>query len=299
MIISDIFGLKYRKGAFVGIEIETEAPREYAIPAMSNWTHVVDGSLRNFGIEYVTHPIIDNEIDSALLNFSNSVVNNRNFRIANWCPRAGVHVHVNVSDMTPTQVWTFVCAYWLLENSLVDWCGPSRVHNPFAKRVSVATRIITSACNDVQSSFDKGDTPFLNTFTNEGYKYSSCNIVPVVNKGTVEFRSLDGTTDIVRIRKWINQLLHLRETSLSFSNPRDLVEWVEDNDESRLVHKDFEKQNIKCSNLGLVSAVAFSVDNWEMKKKPKAKKVPVNGVPNIIRQANNINFRVEVFDEVE
>lgn len=99
---------KPRKAGLLGVEVEVETlkgelPRIHDDLAAWNVTH--DGSLRGESAEYVFKEPLG--------------------------PRASVHVHVNVLEMTKQQLDNFLYSYLLLEDVLMSFCGEGREGNRF------------------------------------------------------------------------------------------------------------------------------------------------------------------------
>jgi len=227
----------------VGIEIESEAMLAYSAQDVISsagvgmtFTAKEDGSLRNFGIEYVSEPLVYSKAKqetTKLLKKLREVPT-----IINPCPRAGVHVHVNVRDLSIPEIWTMACAYWLVEDPLVTWCGPSRVGNNFCLRLKDATRILGTAVNAVRNDFSNlSIQTSFGCFSPGGFKYAALNLATVYSLGTLEFRALDGTLDDVRINHWIDQVVKFKALALEFGTPEKLFSWLDNELDKKKVYE--------------------------------------------------------------
>lgn len=228
-------GVPMMQGPMVGIEIETESTTPYdvatvlrKVPSLHVWRAEQDGSLRNFGMEYISVPL-DYKAAKESVKVLLDTLHDSAPSLMHWCPRAGVHVHMNVRDLTNSEIWTAACIYWTIEHHLTNWCGDSRVGNNFCLRLKDATRLVGSAISAVQSvaRVSSPSSPEWRLFTPASHKYAGLNLATVQTLGTLEFRALDGTTDHVRINHWIDQVIRVRELAMEFGNPHAFFEWLD------------------------------------------------------------------------
>lgn len=213
--IHQIIGCKRQKGD-VGIEIELEADRipesHFVAP---EWRKEADASLRGESAEFVLDkPVTIGELDRVFDRLTTA------FEVANTqirpTYRAGIHVHVNVQDLTPIQLVTFMCTYFMLEEVLLKFCDKSRQGNHFCLRMSDASFSLDTLVSFILNE----DIHSLNT---EDLRYASLNITSLFKYGSVEFRALESTTDFERIKVWASVLTHLRDYAKTLSNPADLL----------------------------------------------------------------------------
>src|SRR5690606_22445922 len=105
---------------------------------VGGWFVTMDGSLKAAeAYEYVL-PAPDslNNVHEHIFNLRSAI--NRNGGTVYDSVRAGVHVHINVQDMTLKQFFTFVTCFYSIEDLLVRWCGESREGNLFSLRTGDA-----------------------------------------------------------------------------------------------------------------------------------------------------------------
>lgn len=215
MTIKNIIGCKKEVGD-VGVEIEIEAnniPHRDLMPPM--WKREVDNSLRGESAEFVLrHPLKLDELDQAFQDLQ--AVLDANGTVLRPTYRAGIHVHVNVQDLTPTQLVTFICSYFMLEEVLLRFCDKSRLGNHFCLRMSDASYSLDKLVEFVQNED-------IRVLENEDLRYASLNVTSLFKYGSIEFRALESTLDFNRIKTWAGVLVHLRDYAKTLNSPVDLL----------------------------------------------------------------------------
>lgn len=200
----------------VGIEIELEGEGLFGIAPDAMWKIEPDGSLRGESAEFVLKaPCKRTLVPIRLRRFRNLI---KTIKVID-SGRAGIHVHINVQDMTPKEVVQFICLYMVFEDILVNWCGDSRVGNLFCLRTCDAP----FSMKVMRSVIKTGNWCDLRDDRN---RYSSLNLKAIPQYGSVEFRAMRSTDDIKLIQCWINILTTLKDRSREFSDPKDIVEQV-------------------------------------------------------------------------
>ena len=176
-----------------GIEVEAENVQISRLAATHQklWSIITDNSLRNNGLEFVSLPLKSKYIEAALTQLNNSLNKDVVFS-----PRTSVHVHMNVRDLTMSQITNVVLIYTAVEDLLFDWIGHDRDKNIFCIKLTET--------NYVHSFLTlQRDPNYAIQFWN---KYTALNLAPMSCKGTVEFRHMNGTSDTKHILTWINLL---------------------------------------------------------------------------------------------
>jgi hypothetical protein len=173
-----------------GVELEIEGCnyddyRSHCVPGME---YHEDGSLRNHGAEYVTHPMRMRELVYVLDQFFKK----NKFTESNYSERCSVHVHVNVQDMTTDQVKTILMLYQVFERCFFEWVGEERDKNIFCVPW-YATNLTYSVLEG--NLIQKGK---------KWQKYTALNLLPIYELGTIEFRHMAGTNDLSKIVQWCN-----------------------------------------------------------------------------------------------
>jgi hypothetical protein len=213
--ILNVIGLKETRGLF-GVEIEAEG---HNLPTSTKpyWRIDADPSLKAGyeGYEYVMPKPTSLEGVKESLDFLDKQYNSFGSTVLETIT-SGVHVHVNVQDMTPKQLFTFITTYFVLEELLVTYCGPSREGNHFCLRAKDAEWIINELIDvAINRKLRKLDTDTL--------RYCSLNVYSLFKYGSIEFRAMRGTRDLNAIYEWIEILARVREASLEFKQPSDVL----------------------------------------------------------------------------
>jgi hypothetical protein len=200
----------------VGIEIEVVGrylPGGNTV--YPTWRKESDDSLRGpETAEYVLYtPVMINEVKNVLSILDGAFKKTKTRFTDNTT--AGTHVHINVQSLTPKQLITFVCCYFLVEELMVDWCHPSRVGNHFCLRAIDAEWLI----DQISEAVETGNLHLLNT---DDIRYSSINLLSLFNYGSVEFRALEGCPDFDKLELWCRMLYRIKEGSKKFADPKDI-----------------------------------------------------------------------------
>ena len=198
--VSDFFGCKpppakgrkTNSGLLVGIEIELERVSLNRIPV--GWCREKDGSLKDNGLEF-TIPVWNTHAEEWLQELFSC------FNHAETSPRCGIHIHANITDFTLEQLKSLILLYIIFERPLYRFSG-KRWSSNFC--VPVQTWAIDLNLNEY--SF----TDLVHVFP----KYSGINIFPEDKKrgkvlGTIEFRQMTGSKNILYIKAWIDILSNL------------------------------------------------------------------------------------------
>lgn len=199
-IVSKKFDVPHIVGAVAGVELEVEGanfPPEASVPG---WKAVPDGSLRN-GIEFVLEaPQGTLKLKESLEVMEKAFAAHKTKR--NYSFRTSTHVHVNVSNLTLSQVKSIVALYYMFENQYTGYCAKHRQGNRFCLRLREAEHIVAL----VSKFFSDERVP-----SPDHAKYMALNLAPISRYGTLEFRTLEGTDDWNRIYTWVRALLRLRK----------------------------------------------------------------------------------------
>lgn len=203
----------------VGLELEIEGlPRgqdHYAKNAGKFWTVVEDGSLRPRGEawEFVSQPAPLGVMLAELRIFFEKF----KFDDANYSDRCSVHVHTNVQDFTLGQLANVALVYPVVEAVLFQFINFYNTKNPrgYSRNTNLYC-IPWSDCRLNRNFIEK----ILNTpevFTDDRAarligdgrswkKYTALNMLPVGEKGTIEWRHMHGTADTDKLFKWLHMI---------------------------------------------------------------------------------------------
>lgn len=274
----------------VGIEVELEGEQlPQTIPKLSSqlkkyWTVTRDGSLRGEAYEYVLDgPVKRDQVEEALTQLY------RKLDTATLVDsgRAGVHVHINVREMTMTQMFNFVLLYLVFEKALVRFCGDSREGNLFCLRICDAEHLAMVLLNAIKNKrFDR--------LGSDDIRYASINLTALRKYGSLEFRAMRSPVGQDVISQWVKILLALKDSALRFNDPEELMLGV-----SSEGGYDFARQNLGATMeaLGevdwkvevleglrliqpLVKALSAKFKEPIKEELPKARKIEAFAMPN-------------------
>ena len=189
--------------ALIGIEIELENITQF-VNLEYYWSHKEDGSLRNYGAEFVSIPLRGYQIPYALKYLNNAIYQNNK---PDFSTRTSVHIHLNVRDMPEEQIKVLILLYALFERHFFNFAGTKRETSVFCVplyRTQQLNGILNWSMEELSLNWHKYSAINCGTITGN-------NDVP--RFGTIEFRHLYGTLDETIILDWINQIMLLREAS--------------------------------------------------------------------------------------
>lgn len=206
---------------YVGVEVELERVITKNKVHPTSFIITEDGSLRNNGKEFITIPInfcfLEKELERMFSNLSRKEITSR----------CSVHVHLNVRDFTQKELFTFVLLYFIFEKSLYKLSG-KRWDNLFCIPLYNFPNLVGATLSSLHNEEGDGVTRL------HWNKYSGLNLCPIWDRrngkgaiGTVEFRQLEGTTDVERIINWINLIVSLKISSKMLSK-EGLIKKIEE-----------------------------------------------------------------------
>lgn len=194
LVGSDVFGVELE---LEGCPVRLERGRTYdavaGFPMPAGVTAHEDGSLRNNGIEFVTAPLSGAGLVSAVEGIMR-VACDLQLRESG---RAGLHVHINVLDLTVDQWIDFLKVYTLVEPLIYQWVGAGRRESIYCRPWYSVDRFDSDLRNFV-GFLKRGVLDRLNS------RYYGLNINSSSKHGTLEFRHMPDTMDAERIYTWIN-----------------------------------------------------------------------------------------------
>lgn len=252
----------------IGLEIETESLKEYLVPEFKYWSVHNDGSLRNFGKEYVLRQPVkfDKEFNLSLEEFENKT---KNINFVKDSFSTSVHVHLNMLNETFKTMGNFLTAYALTENLLIRFSGPDRLSNLFCLPICDAEVTYKQICNMMSHVASKNYKSMFYSESNN--KYGALNLASFGTYGSLEIRSYRGTTDVKEIHNWVSILYSILQYSRNDITPKDIMDqWkikelnllddIFGKHRKDIKHKD-EKQLLN-KNLLYAASIAYSVKDW-------------------------------------
>lgn len=185
-----------------GVEVEYENVIDPPNVRDIRWNVTPDGSLRNNGLEFITHPISLHQAVTAFRHL------NRVAGQESWedTARTGIHVHADMRDLTFDRVKGVIAAYAAFEPLMFRLVDTTREENIYCVpwyRAPDQARVV----------------PFLgrrriDTERTAGVglvKYSALYLRPLWKFGTLEFRQAETWRDPAPFRRWICAISRLVE----------------------------------------------------------------------------------------
>lgn len=253
----------------IGVEIEVEGrnlPREFK----SYWTVHKEGSLRGESAEYVLTKPASRKIIGRLLDYLAKQLEKAG-AVCNMSIRTSVHVHVNMNDKTLIQCYNCILCYLIVEEMLMAKAGPTRVGNVFCLRANDAEYLVDFLTKSAKRlRFDPDP---------DQMRYSSVNVCSIPKFNSLEFRGLEGTINMDTIKAWINMLLSIKDASLTYTNPEqiigDLSKLGPETFLKKLLPNDYEVlkvgdwQSSMWRAVRLIQEIAYA-QNWKPKEKKES-----------------------------
>lgn len=211
------YGRKSNLRGEFGVEIEVEGRNLPILDGNKVWEIHADHSLRGESAEYVFRiPLNKKEANTALHYLSaqleNSTIHNSN--------RTSVHIHRNVIPWLVQEVYTAVALYYIFETMLVRYSGEDRQGNMYCLRCSDAEYLVLLIARSItDEQYLMGGGLF-----GDNIRYSSLNLKPLINFGSLEFRSFRGSVDPKEIFSWMEIVSALCASSQMFYSPKGVIE---------------------------------------------------------------------------
>jgi len=282
MNVKDYFGPKAQAGE-VGIEIELEG-KNFPLKFSKYWTSKTDGSLRGNNIEYIlTKPLARTVYPKALKYLTD--MQDKNGTVVKNTGNAGIHVHINVQEMSMVQVYNFICLYLMYEDLLMAFCGESREGNFFCLRAKDAEYLIKVLTDVAKQEYWEGIDAGGNV------RYASINVGALRKFGSLEFRGMRSPIDNDTLILWTEVLLKLKDCAKKYKTPKDIIEGFSRDGQEYFTEKVFGKYAKKIfrdynwgeklvEGMWRAQDIAYCRD-WTTipieKVKPKKKKTPFAG----------------------
>lgn len=248
----------------VGIEIEVEGFTAN-VPRMRYWVAKHDGSLRDNGMEFVfSSPLGGADIKSAVDEIDTILFNNR----VSLNLRCSTHVHVDVRDLTVSQLKRLILAYTFFETFLFRQSGEYRLKSNFCTPLSFAEGLAVTLANVWNT-----DDPhyFLSYLTDSWDKYCGINILPMRSFGSVEFRMSEAKTRKGQLLRLVNRFLVLKNIAISSElEDEDFINYLTSLDIREVFRKGLTKtSDIREEDLEIGYYIANDIVNRELIKSEK------------------------------
>lgn len=130
--------------------------------------------------------------------------------------RTSIHVHMNCGIETYRTIYNLITLSIIFDELFVSQNGEHRIGNNFCLR----SRDAQAQVLDLAESIKKNGSIYGISQNN---RYSSVNFASLIKFGTIEYRSLECTTDFARVKHWIDTIWKLKSSAKTFENPRDVI----------------------------------------------------------------------------
>ena len=200
----------------LGIEIEVEGENLPYAAALEDtpWYKDEDPSLRGESAEYILRqPVLLEDLRPALHSLK-EVLNNS---IIKDSYRAGIHVHLNVRDLSVKQMFTLSTIYFTVEELIFRWFDKSRSGNHFCLSANDAEYLI----HELVESLAKEDLGILNT---DKLRYSGLNFKSLFKHGSLEFRGMESTMNFDKLITFCEVLYYFRDAAKFYNEPVKVIE---------------------------------------------------------------------------
>lgn len=283
----------------VGIEIETETKDAYVIPPFSFWTVHQDGSLRDFGMEYILQqPLrVEDQIWQALEEFRDKT---KGIKFIQDSLTTSVHIHLNFLNQNFQTLGNFLVLYTMFENILIRYSGEDRLSNLFCLPICDAEETYKNMMKMAGAISHSNVNGLI--FNQDACKYAALNLSCLGNYGSLEVRSHKGTTNIDRIFEWINILQSIKNYAQQDIVPQQIItSWKDRGSEILtdvfgrykpvLAYKD--STDLVERNFWYAANIAYAVKDWKEVFKTKDKtKSKISDLDHLAKDM----FRVQRFE---
>lgn len=201
-----------KDSTLVGIELEFEnytknlPDGELRQVFQYNWINQTDGSLRNHGMEFITHIGFNASDCDAALGVMQAALTCPEYAKIDASARCGVHVHLNMLDETVGTCQKLILLYCIFEQFLFQYSGNRQQNLNCVPMLDVKEVEELSAFLDNPTKVSEGQ--FIHMIKSFD-KYGAFNLHALLEHGTIEFRHHAGTKDMKVVRKWLRMLLEM------------------------------------------------------------------------------------------
>ena len=202
---------------FIGVEFEFEGVEGFPDSLREYWNPHNDGSLRDGGVEFsMNGPMCGQDAVDAIAELLDCAKKSK------WITseRCGLHVHLDVRNLSQDQLAALAVAYAITEPLLFRFAGEHRANNQFCCPWIRAAGELDAIGKVLRA--DSGDE--LRRLGDTVHKYAALNFGAMYKYGTIEFRHLQCTTDNARVLQWVNMILSLKRYVMhERETPKDVL----------------------------------------------------------------------------
>lgn len=204
--------------AQLGIEIELRgwngtdpAGKEFN----SFWEGKRDDSLRSSGREFITIGGLSGKhlVDALDVFYATA----RAHKWGDGYPYAGIHVHMDVTDLDESQFSSLLQLYLVMEHAFFSFAGDYRRYCGFCYALTETKEYIKYAPDILFGANYDYLVNYVHPTNGRISRYQALNLSSLSKYGTLEFRHLPTTMDQERLMTWINMILALRLAAIDGS----------------------------------------------------------------------------------
>jgi len=216
------FPSKTEYNRFIGVE--SEVITEYADSEeyldscgdIDKFEIVEDGSLSSGGVEFVSYPMIGNEIEYALNNLEGKHDDDMNY-VDSSC---GIHIHMNALDFNFTEIQSLLMIMSKIQYKIFQSIPSNRRTGSYCKEMTIGARSIARAktlTELVEMYYDSANDRLTDNKYNDA-RYFGTNLHSRFYMGTIEFRYHEGSTEARPIIDWIRFINRIMTASKNLHN---------------------------------------------------------------------------------
>lgn len=211
--ISQITGTRQTPGNLYGVEVEAEFVNPVEFRTTPIFRVKGDGSLRNYGLEFVSVPIPLKEISGWEDIRVQAKASKAEFLDV---PRTSTHVHINVADLPLVKALTVLTALYLCEHVLVRAGGPSRKGNLFCLPANHSLHKIRDFSSAIKN--------YAMFQTSPDHRYAGTSVTSLAKFGTFELRMMRGLYTTDELELFLRNVEAVKLLALRFGNPQHLLD---------------------------------------------------------------------------
>ena len=265
-LISKMVGKKVDGNVF-GLEVEVEGDfYRLCERGGRNFNVERDGSLRNGGAEFILATPCDAK--ALVLRYRRLLANIKE-DVGKQTGQAGIHIHVNVTDLTVSELLTMYTILVCAEPCISKLYHPSRQYSLFALPVAYAQEIVDFLC--LSHRFRPTVLKWWKDLSQ--YKYCNINLASVARNGTIELRGLETLCSHRKLSRILNVLEAAKEMAKEYNTPMALIESLSDQGVKFVIDQLFGEdaqelfnQKDCMDNLRIIQPLAYLCDSYEEEK---------------------------------
>ena len=222
MILGEVFKGLRDGPRTAGIEIEVEKCHGGSQDC-NLWQCKADESLRSGGVEFITPPILMDDVGEYLSQFYHA----KNIHGWEGNIRTGIHAHFDVRDFTIENLAALTCVNVLVEPGLFEFVGPIREECIYCvpwyrapndiRRIGTDLNLIRTDMTPARETIDYWRGALS--------KYTSLYFEPIRRFGTVEFRQAPTWNNGAEAHTWLMLLNNLIEYAATRSPQEVMAQW--------------------------------------------------------------------------